>query len=203
MFDKLRLQDYFSIGYIYLLILGILKDSIYYKFLGINIIEYSSVSDVLLSPITYVAENITFALALIIVIFLSIKMPDWTKKAHFKSRDKKWYQKLTNVAKKDAHYAKKPHRASILIPVALGVAAFYLGAAMGSGNKRSKQLQNQELEMREVLTFSDQTQTEVRILGQNSEYLFYVIKGEDNITITPIKSNIRSIELLPEEVDGS
>ena len=40
--SKYGIQDYLSIGYVFLLVLGVLHETIYYKFLGVNILEYSS-----------------------------------------------------------------------------------------------------------------------------------------------------------------
>ncbi len=47
------IQDYLSLGYLYLVVVGILFDAIFYGILGINIIHYSSILDVLLSPIAF------------------------------------------------------------------------------------------------------------------------------------------------------
>jgi len=69
----LKIQDYFSLGYVYLLILGIFKDVIYYGFLGINILEYASVADVLLSPIMYLGKSpILFFSFCVAVAFLLV-----------------------------------------------------------------------------------------------------------------------------------
>ena len=46
------LQDYLSFGYLYLLLLGIVSESIYYGLLGVSVLSYSDVLDVLLSPLT-------------------------------------------------------------------------------------------------------------------------------------------------------
>jgi len=42
------IQDYLSLGYLYLLILGIFKDAVFYGYLGVNFINYASVQDILL-----------------------------------------------------------------------------------------------------------------------------------------------------------
>ena len=51
------LQDYLSLGYLFLILCGLAKDIILYRFIGVNILDYSSISDVLLSPIIYIGEN--------------------------------------------------------------------------------------------------------------------------------------------------
>jgi len=70
--SQMNIQDYLSLGYIFLLILGVFHDTIYYKFLGINILEYSSVLDVLISPVSVIAGNLKLAVALIGAIIFAI-----------------------------------------------------------------------------------------------------------------------------------
>ncbi len=50
----LVLQDYLSIGYLFILVLGVVQETIYYKFLGVNILDYSSILDVLIRPIAVI-----------------------------------------------------------------------------------------------------------------------------------------------------
>ena len=45
--NQISIQDYLSLGYIYLVVAGILFDATFYGILGINIIHYSSILDVL------------------------------------------------------------------------------------------------------------------------------------------------------------
>lgn len=46
------------LGYVYLLLLGIASESIHFAMLGVNVIDYSNVLDVLLSPIALVTGDI-------------------------------------------------------------------------------------------------------------------------------------------------
>jgi len=62
----------------------------------------------------------------------------------------------------------------------------------------ANKLENKQIEMNGLLFFSDGTQSEVNILGQNSNYIFYVKNGSISVSITPISGNIKSIEQLAD-----
>ena len=70
--SKYNLQDYLSLGYVYLLVLGVFNQAIYYKFLNINILEYSSILDVLISPISIITGDLKIAAALIFAVLLGL-----------------------------------------------------------------------------------------------------------------------------------
>jgi len=70
--SNINIQDYLSIGYVILLILGVFHETIYYKFLGINILEYSSVLDVLISPISVISGDLFLGLVVILCVGLAI-----------------------------------------------------------------------------------------------------------------------------------
>ena len=50
------LQDYLSLGYVYILILGLARDSIVYYFLDVNLMNYYTLMDVMLSPLAVLTE---------------------------------------------------------------------------------------------------------------------------------------------------
>jgi hypothetical protein len=47
-----KLQTFLPLGYLYLIILGILRDGVFFYMLGINFLKYSSIMDILISPIS-------------------------------------------------------------------------------------------------------------------------------------------------------
>jgi hypothetical protein len=57
MFKNLGFQEYLSIGYLYLLILGVVSESIFYRMLGINILHFASLSDILTAPLTLLVSH--------------------------------------------------------------------------------------------------------------------------------------------------
>jgi len=56
------IQDYLSLGYIYLLLLGICRELIFYGMMDINIFSYSSVLDVMLSPLIVLGSKLKVVL---------------------------------------------------------------------------------------------------------------------------------------------
>lgn len=46
-----KLQNLIPLGYLFLVVMGILKESVYFYQLKINILKYSTIMDILISPI--------------------------------------------------------------------------------------------------------------------------------------------------------
>ncbi|MFV8351923.1 hypothetical protein [Flavobacterium sp. XS2P14] len=76
-------------GYLFLVVLGIIKESIYYYQVGINILKYSNIMDVLISPIADLTSTpiILFGFTILILILSLASLlisknfnKDWLKK---------------------------------------------------------------------------------------------------------------------------
>ncbi|MEM6804713.1 MAG: hypothetical protein AAF696_25170 [Bacteroidota bacterium] len=186
----LRIQDYISIGYIYLLLLGIIRESIYYGFMGVNIMSYSHIMDVLLGPVAYLTSNPILSLIFLVLLYWVIIQPRF----HRKNREKKWYKRLFNVEKRDQIYKEKSLIPGELPLLAFGIASLLLGTGIGSGYNLNKRIQSAELDIRDKITFVDGKSEEVRIIGQNSTYLFYVLEGQKQVSISPISGVVKRIE---------
>ena len=176
--NKLSTQEYLSIGYLYLLALGITIDVIYYSMLDVNILNYSSISDVLLSPLKILTRSIILPITLIFIFILSFI---W---------DKYIYPKLkrSNAA---ALTTEK-----LILRAALMVFCIYLGIGIGMGGKGKSILENGEITPDHLVTFSGGKQVEVKVIGQNSQYLFFVPKGARAVSITLISSNVLQFQKL-------
>ncbi|MCP4440013.1 MAG: hypothetical protein GY810_13795 [Aureispira sp.] len=187
-----NVQDWLSLGYLYLLLLGIGKDAIFYSFFDINILNYASLLDVVLSPITLLIER-KVILILIITIIIVLALFPFT---HRKLREKTWYKKRFDVDKLDKRYINTPLVNQIAPILALALFSAYIGYGVGSGEKVSSIIASGDFELRHEISFSDGTNQKVRIVGQNSQYLFYALEGDTEISISPILSNIKKIEKL-------
>lgn len=64
------LEKLLPFGYLFLIIMGILKDSIQYYQYGINILKFSTIMDILISPIAYLTSN-PITLIAVISLFIS------------------------------------------------------------------------------------------------------------------------------------
>ena len=190
----ISIQEYLSLGYIFLLILGILGDTIYYHLLGINIISYSSVLDVLLSPIYLLTEN----LAVPIVTVFAIALMYYTRvkfspKFHEKNKLKKWYKKIYNVEQLDKRYSTEISHNHILQLSAFAILALFVGLRTGAGLTVKKKMEGGSLKLNHNIIFRDAEQLNAAIVGQNSLYIFYVAEEDNKLTISPIEGNIKKI----------
>ncbi|WP_299887857.1 hypothetical protein [uncultured Lacinutrix sp.] len=193
------IQDYLSIGYVFLLILGIFHETIYYNFLGINILEYSSILDVLISPVSVISGTLSLGVGFIVCIILGIAyaklMPlyyKWLgKKEKYKSGKKKEKLDKMNMAFKSSSF--------IIFIIALYIFGLFIGFGVGRGGKTKEKLAKETIELTHQLVFEDGEKQEVKMLGKNSLYVFYVTQKEREVAIAPIDGNIKVIKKLKEK----
>ena len=195
--NKKTIQDYLSLGYLFLILCGLAKDIIFYGYLGINILNYASISDVLLSPISYLGENIY---AVVFIFFLPIimysthnKLAQW----HQKYKDKKWYNWGMDMSNWEEYLSKPPSVLRALPMIAFTLVSFFLGTGLGGGSKVKDRLSTNDYEINRQFHFQNKESIDVKLIGQNSQYVFYVLKDNPTIHIAPIQGNIRHIELTP------
>lgn len=187
-----HIQNYLSLGYLFLLILGIIKDAVFYGFLGVNILDYANFSDILISPVAFLAKSwiVPFAVALMIYFFfLTEKLK---AKLQPKYGEKKWYKKLFNIQDKPEKEEEDNQMKFIGFTVVM-LACFYLGAGIGGGTSTAKKMANDSFKMKDKIVFVDAETIQTSIIGRNSEYIFYVRKGSKELSISPIKGVIREI----------
>ena len=113
---------------------------------------------------------------------------------HQKNREKKWYKKVFNVEKRDRQYVKMQIIPKRLLLLGLGIASFFIGTGIGSGLKTANKLKNNTIKLRDKIEFTDGKELEVNIIGQNSNYIFYVEKRSKIVTIVPISGNVKKIK---------
>lgn len=193
------LQDYLSIGYLFLLVLGILRDSIYYSFVDLNFLRYSNILDVLLSPVSYMSENYKVPLVLVGIILLFSLLGKARLHFHNKYKQKAWYQKRFKVEKLDAKYNKPATIDSILIILALFIMSFYIGTGIGGGIKLSSILEEKNAKANQKIYFIAGDTLEAKVIGQNSQYLFYIPENGDRVVVVPIQGNVMKMERLPKK----
>lgn len=192
----MKIQEILSLGYLYLIVVGIIGDVIRYKQIGVDILNYSTVWDILLSPINYLTKD--YRTLLIVLVFTAACYFYFVKiapKLHLKYREKEWYKKTTNIEKMDKKYAE-PDEGGIYILLMLVVFSMFVGMGVGNGGVLKRQLQNNELRMTHEIDFSNSETKEVRIIGLNSTYLFYAGYGDKEISIASINPNVKEIRRL-------
>jgi hypothetical protein len=172
------------LAYLFLIVLGIFKETIYYSQVGINIMEYSSITDVILSPIAELTSNIaafTFCVLYTLLVFYLITL--LKKHSH-----KKWTYYFTNDKNFNSYSeeVKEEKYTSLLIALLASVyVGYFIGFGIFHGKKISEQLAKNTLQYEDVLTLSNGTTIKCHILGSNSQYYFY-IKSNKTIEISTI-----------------
>lgn len=192
------IQDYLSLGYIYLLLLGITTDSIYFGFIGINILEYSTIVDVLLSPIIYLTKSLAFPLVIIITPILSIIVISFLNKKEERKKAKPLMGKMEAVHWTKNKVSLKPNKLLILF-VAVIIFSAYFGYGLGGGKRMQERLQTGDFSMNHHLIFNDGEELDVYLIDHNSLYVFYVTENSRSVTVSPVESNIKKIEKLDKE----
>ena len=186
-------------GYLFLVVLGIIKESIYYYKVGINILKYSNIMDVLISPIADLTSTpiILFGFTILILILSLASLlisknfnKDWLKKKISSTKP------LSDITEKDvsAHFGKY-----FISMFAFCLLCFFLGLGLGSGSKVASKISKNELKYDYEITFGDDQTKEIYLIGSNSSYYFYVEKGNKNVKIAPVGA-IKSVEITNNKV---
>lgn len=193
---NIAVQDYLSIGYVFLLILGVFHETIYYKFLGINILEYSSVLDVLISPISVMTGNLYLGLAVLVCMGVGIAYAKLLPIYYKWLGKKKKYQigKKKDKLEKATQKIKSKNFAVVLI--AIYVFSMFISLGVGRGGKTLERINEDTIKHTHELVFEDGEQQKIKLLGKNSLYVFYITEGKGAVSISPIDGNIKVIKKL-------
>ena len=186
------IQDYLSLGYLYLLLLGITTDSIYFGYMGINILEYSTIIDVLLSPVIYLTKSFTFPFVIFITPILGLIII----RLQQKQIRKKETTQLISKEEKEKQQPKPNSRKALLVFVAVSIFSAYFGYGLGRGQKMKDKLQSGTFELNHELTFNDGEVLKVYLVDHNNQYVFYVVENGKTVTVSPVEGNIKKIKKL-------
>lgn len=193
-----KIQALLPLGYLYLIILGLLKESLLFYQLGINILKYSSITDILISPISDIISNPVLIILIICIIFMFfIYQAVLIKNSH-----KNWSKKILKSYRLNADTDKKELQKA-MIPVfgfivAFSLLALFVGLGIGQGLILNKKLEKQNSKTNYNMTFSSGKTSEVYMVDINSSYYFYVEKGSKTIKISPV-GNVSTLEIINQK----
>ena len=190
------IQDYLSLGYLYLVVVGILFDAIFYGMQGINIIHYSSILDVLLSPIAFFTDSILIPLMIGGMVLFLFGIDKWSKYYHDKHKEKEWYKNKYDVADLENKYAKGESLEGTLTGFAIFFLTMFVTYTTLRGNTLKNKIANKEIKPNKKITFQNDSIIEVKFIGMNSQYVFYLLENDSIITASPIQGNIKGIRNL-------
>lgn len=172
-------QAYITLGYLTIVVIGMMFDYKYYSHFAINIFEYADILDFLLAPVKNL-ELILFAVASLIFVLLIFQLDKVMKR--------KWpkFHNRFNMGMSDA--LLKKYR-----PVIFAVALLaYLGVASDLyGDRMFKRFQESAKEI-EVIFESDQRVLKGKLIGKNADYI--LMQTDDSaVKAIPVSSDVQEI----------
>lgn len=196
--EKLGLQDYFYIGYLYLIILGIVSDAIFYGIFGVSYLNYTTILDALISPISLLTNNWKISLFLGLMFWLMyLYFTNWMFKLYAYLKVKKWYQKIYNIEKWDKKYELLRKKKNLFPGLMFIFFLLFISMRTGMGLGMKQKYTNKEIIPNYTLIFKDNSKIDVRKIRTKFSLLLYFIPGEKVITATPIADNLKQIKKIP------
>lgn len=192
--NKMGIQEYLSLGYLYLLVVGLLSDVVFYRFLDMNILNYSSFLDILITPINLLTANVVVPTALVITGIVAYFANKYIEKQKFEKEkiEKKEYY-AENKEKMEEDFKTKTQK-KFIIMMAMMTLGFYSGLAIGMGSVTNMNIKEGKLTPNYNLVFNNGKSMNVHIIGQNSVYVFYIPENSKQIIITPIINMISEMK---------
>lgn len=177
------LSELLPIGYLYLLILGIASQSIFYGFQGINYLAYSDVLDVLISPIAVLTGNLLLFIVMSAIVVLSYPYLLVIRKIAVRKKPEALTKGLL----------AQPLAVAWLQVAGATLLFAYLGMGFGAGMAVQERLSQADPRLDHRIVFSDGVVEDVELIGKNASYLFFVRLGESTVTVAPVSDNVRTI----------
>jgi len=190
-----KIQTLLPLGYLYLIILGLLKESLLYYPLGINIVNYSSITDILISPIADLVSKVELIIALIIICLILYGIQTFL----ISYRNNRWSQKILQRFELAPETSKKEMQKALLpvfvLLIAIELLSVFVGYGLAGGKILSKKIIKSDYTYNYKVNFNSGKSEEVYVFDSNSSFYFYVTKGSSNIKIVPVAS-INTIEMI-------
>ena len=189
------IQRSLPFGYLFLVVMGILKESVFYYQIGINILKYSTIMDILISPIATLTSHPFILIAVIGLVISSFAFPSFLSKQS--SKNKKWAIKMASLKEHESMSKEEieNHFTNMFIRfLAMMLLSFFVGIGWGEGMTLTKRIKENRLKYDYTLNYGDQNSEEINLIGANSMYYIYLTKGSKTIKIMPLGA-IKTIEL--------
>lgn len=194
-----KIQNLLPLGYLFLVILGIVKESLFYYQIGINIVKYSSIMDILISPIAAITSHPIFFITILLLFVFCFKLPQIL----LKNEEKKWVHKLFGSKYIKPEYNKNEISENKRVDYYNNVAieffgifliSIFLGYGFADGRYISQKIKNNKIDYNYKLNYTNDESENVYIIGSNTAYYFYLSEGDPIVKIAPVAS-IRNLEL--------
>ena len=189
-----KIQTLLPLGYLFLVILGLVKECVYYYQVGINYLKYSSIMDILISPIAAITEHPLILLVTIALFVFHFYLP----KILLKYKHKKWIQKTFELKQNLNELSTEDQKEYLIVvtfrSLIIYLISFFLGFGIAGGYSQANNIKNKKLSYDYLLHYNSGESETIFLIGFNSIYYFYLANGNQNIKITPVNS-IKNLEL--------
>ncbi len=183
-------QSVLYLGYVLLVILGIINETLFYSQFGVNILEYSDILDVLLSPVSKLTSNKVLLILSVLIILLVIVIP---KKANT-LKNKKWFASFFRIKPSEEDAERRVLNGLTVFALIFFIGVF-VGAGLGKGSKLKTRMESGEVEYNDQINFIDGQSLNVEVIGKNSSYIFYLNEDHGEIKISPINGTVKSLSI--------
>ncbi len=192
------IQGVLTIGYLYLVVLGIIGEALYFSQLGVNILKFAAITDVLLSPISKITSHYVLLLVILGLFILFLYVREYYKKDERKTNLRTAALKLKFIKPES-----KSLTDSFLEFIVIGLLCFYVGIDFGSGFFSSERMEKGTLRYTDKIYFNNNdSTTHTAIVGSNSTYIFYVDSLKNHVSVSPLAS-VKSFDKKPRKLDFS
>ena len=192
------IQKLLPLGYLFLVVLGILKDSFFYYQLGINILKYSTIMDILMSPIAEFTSNPVILIAILTLFILHFYMTSLL----LKYGNVKFVRKALELESTEGLSISETRNyfTSVAIKsLAIVLSSFFLGYGLAGGYFTSNKIKNNKLKYNYTLNYNSGESEQINLINTNSLYYFYISKGSKKIKIAPL-STIKNLEISDNKI---
>jgi hypothetical protein len=197
-FSDENIQKLLPLGYLFLVIMGILKESFFYYQLGINILKYATIMDILISPIAEFTSNPVILIAVLSLFAFHYYLPAILLKYHHKKFVQKAFELKTTEGLSEEETSSYYNSISIK-SLAIVLSSFFLGYGIAGGHFTERDIKNNKLDYNYKLNYNSGESEQIYLINTNSLYYFYIAKGSKNIKIAPI-GTIKNIELTNNKI---
>lgn len=181
-----KTQNILYLGYIFLIVLGIINETLFYSQFGINILEYSDILDVLISPISKLSSNVSLLIISSTVILILVIFPKISRKL----KNKNWFISFLKSDQSEDNIGKNIFEVLIVLSMIFFIGIF-VGVGYGKGQKLKQKIESGELIYNNEINFIDDELLKAKLIGKNSSYIFYLIEGDTEVKISPINGTIK------------
>ncbi|AUC14566.1 hypothetical protein BTO06_05130 [Tenacibaculum sp. SZ-18] len=187
MFKNLNLQEILSLAYIILVVIGVISESIFYGVLGVHYLEYTSILDALISPFSLITSDLrVFIIVVLVMLFYYLYIRMFLPWIFKKTKKTKSLESIKS--KKTLYFA-----------LLLALLVIFPSMRIGMSVSYKQKLKDKKFKNDHTLVFKSGEVLNVKKIGQNTSYIFYVQEDDTELTVTPVLDQIKQIKRIPKK----